>query len=62
MTKSYFTELYATTVTALRMAQKSVFIAVAWINFKEYYDIFEELLENRVHVEIIINDEKQCSV
>lgn len=58
MTKSYFTELYATTVTALRMAQKSVFIAVAWINFKEYYDIFEELLENRVHVEIIINDDK----
>lgn len=40
-------------------AKKNVYIAVAWINFKEYYSIFESLLKNNVVLEIICSDNKQ---
>lgn len=57
MTQSYFVNLQTITLSELRMAQKNVFIAVAWINFDEYYNVFYELLSHRVHIEIIINDD-----
>lgn len=57
MTKCYFSNLKAITVSELRMAQKNVYIAVAWINFEVYYPIFSELLLRGISVQIIVNDD-----
>lgn len=57
MTKCYFSNLQAITISELRMAQKNVCIAVAWINFEVYYPIFSELLSRGVSVQIIVNDD-----
>ena len=57
MTKCYFSNLQAITISELRMAQKNVCIAVAWINFEVYYPIFSELLARGVCVQIIVNDD-----
>ncbi|WP_241315935.1 phospholipase D-like domain-containing protein [Chryseobacterium arthrosphaerae] len=43
----------------LKTAEFEVKIAVAWINFKEYYDIFNDLLKNKVKLQIICTDNKQ---
>jgi len=57
LTKCYFSNLQAITISELRMAQKNVCIAVAWINFEVYYPIFSELLSRGVSVQIIVNDD-----
>lgn len=57
MTKCYFSNLQAITISELRNAQKSVCIAVAWINFDIYYPIFSALLSQGICVQIIINDD-----
>lgn len=41
----------------LMYAQKSVHIAVAWVNFKVYDKIFRDLLHRGVKVEIVVNDD-----
>jgi len=58
LTQSYFVNLQTITLSELRMARKNVLIAVAWINFDEYYNAFYELLSHGVHIEIIINDDR----
>lgn len=55
MINSFFTNLQAITFEKLKEAKNSVFIAVAWINFDDYFSIFQELLCKKVKVQIIIN-------
>ncbi|WP_294240787.1 phospholipase D-like domain-containing protein [Chryseobacterium sp. sg2396] len=40
----------------LLSAKSSVYIAVAWINFKDYEDIFQSLIKNNVQINIICSD------
>lgn len=40
----------------LLKAKSNILIAVAWINFKEYGDIFEQILEKNVKLQIICSD------
>ena len=40
-------------------AKSNVYIAVAWINFREYYSIFDDLLRNKIDLEIICSDNLQ---
>ena len=55
MTKTYFTNIENIIKTQLSSAQQSVRIAVAWINFQEYKDVFEALLARHVRLEILTN-------
>lgn len=57
MTRCFFSNLQKITIAELKNAQKSVYIAVAWINFDIYYSIFSELLSRGVCVQIIINND-----
>ncbi|MCI6733059.1 MAG: phospholipase D-like domain-containing protein [Lachnospiraceae bacterium] len=57
LTKCYFSNLRAITISELKMARKKVCIAVAWINFEVYYPTFSELLSRRVSVQIIVNND-----
>ncbi|MCH3964521.1 MAG: hypothetical protein LKE46_09615 [Clostridium sp.] len=41
----------------LNCAQKSVKIAVAWINFEVYKKLFKQLLTNGINLKIVINDD-----
>jgi len=43
----------------LSKAKMDVYIAVAWINFREYYPIFDSLLRNNINLEIICSDNFQ---
>ncbi|PGS41697.1 hypothetical protein COC58_12330 [Bacillus cereus] len=43
--------------TALLNAKKKLYIAVAWINFNVYKDIFTQLAKKGVTIKIIINDD-----
>jgi len=43
----------------MEKAEKEVLIAVAWINFKEYFEIFDALLQNNVALKIICSDNIQ---
>ncbi len=43
----------------LLQANKSALIAVAWINFKEYKEIFEKMIANSVELKIICSDNEQ---
>lgn len=40
----------------LLTAKSNVYIAVAWINFKEYSEIFQSLIKNNVQINIICSD------
>lgn len=40
----------------LLSAKSTVYIAVAWINFKEYNEIFKSLLKNNVQINVICSD------
>lgn len=55
MTKCFFSNLQAITISELKNAKNSIYIAVAWINFEIYYPIFSELLLRGIHIQIIIN-------
>ena len=43
---------------ALATAKTEVLIAVAWINFKEYYRIFDKLLDRKVKLHIVCSDNR----
>ncbi len=43
----------------LNQANKIVLIAVAWINFKEYFDIFKNVLEKPAKLKIVCSDNWQ---
>ena len=43
----------------IRLAKSSVKIAVAWINFSEYFSIFDILLDNHIELKIICSDNIQ---
>ena len=57
MIKNYFTNLENIVKSELKKAQNSIKVAVAWINFNIYEDVFKELLSRGVHVHIIINND-----
>lgn len=57
--ESHFENHKSVIETELMQAQKSVWIAVAWINFQEYYDIFKKILSNSVELKIICTDNWQ---
>lgn len=57
MTDVIFDGFYEYISSALLAAEADVKIAVAWLNFNMYGRIFEILLQRRVHLEIIINDD-----
>lgn len=46
-------------IQELRKAQKEIYIAVAWINFKVYKQTFLELLNNNIELNIICSDNTQ---
>ena len=57
MTECYFTNLENIVIGELLKAQHSVKIAVAWINFSVYCQVFFQLLQKGVKIKIIINDD-----
>lgn len=57
MNKIYFENHQQIILNALTESQKSVLIAVAWINFELYEYIFRELVTRKVKIKIIVNDD-----
>jgi len=46
-------------IEALKTAKRNIVIAVAWINFSEYENIINELLQKNIKIRIVVNcDEK----
>lgn len=56
---TYFENLKSIIVDNLLEAKSEVLIAVAWLNFKEYYNVFETLLDNNILLKIICSDNHQ---
>lgn len=52
----HFEHLKEVIENELLSAKSTVYIAVAWINFKEYNEIFQSLIKNKVHINIICSD------
>lgn len=57
MTECFFTNLENIAILQLKRAQKSIRAAVAWINFKHYGAVFEELLDRGVKIKIMLNND-----
>lgn len=57
--KTYFENHKQIIETELLEAKSIVYIAVAWINFKEYFDIFNEIINKKIDLNIICSDNKQ---
>jgi hypothetical protein len=57
--ESHFENHKSVIETELKQASKIIFIAVAWINFKEYFEIFKFVLQNSVKLKIICSDNWQ---
>lgn len=57
MTDVIFHDFLACIHKSLLGSTRSVKIAVAWINFKIFYHIFDNLLRRGVNLQIIINDD-----
>lgn len=57
MTDCFFTNLENITISHLREARKSIRAAVAWINFRHYGAVFDELLNRGVKVKILLNND-----
>lgn len=57
MTQCYFTNLERIVVEQLLGAQKSIKVAVAWINFEIYGSVFEKLLNKGVKIKILLNND-----
>ncbi|GFI25064.1 hypothetical protein IMSAGC012_00170 [Lachnospiraceae bacterium] len=57
MTDVIFDGFFEYISSVLLDAQTDIKIAVAWLNFNMYRNIFETLLQRGVHLEIIINDD-----
>lgn len=56
MAETYFTDIQNHLKRLLKTANHNVRIAVAWINFRSYQDVFTELLSRGVNLEIVTND------
>lgn len=56
---SYFENHKNIIEVELLKAEKQVIIAVAWINFKEYFQVFNELLNKNILLKIICTDNRQ---
>lgn len=52
----YFDNLSEIIISELDKAKKSVKIAVAWINFEVYYEVFKRLLKRDIKLKIILSD------
>ena len=57
--ESHFENHKSVIETELKQAKKSVQIAVAWINFKEYFVLFKQVIENSAKLKIICSDNWQ---
>lgn len=57
--ESHFENHKSVIEAELRQAKQSVLIAVAWINFKEYFDLFKEVLTNGAILKIVCSDNWQ---
>lgn len=57
--KTYFENHKQIIETELFEAKSKVYIAVAWINFKEYFNIFDEILNRKIELNIICSDNSQ---
>ncbi|GEM_PF-581674 len=55
MLNAYFTNLENITISEINQAKNSLDIAVAWINFDLYGDVFRNLLARNVKVKMILN-------
>ncbi|PWE74351.1 hypothetical protein B1R38_06090 [Bacillus cereus] len=52
----FFDNISNVIISELKKANTSVKIAVAWLNIESYFRIFEELLERKVKLKIILSD------
>ena len=57
--ESHFENHKSVIETELTKAKEIVLIAVAWINFKEYFDIFKKVLANSAKLKIVCSDNWQ---
>ena len=57
MTECFFTNLETIAISNLKEARKSIRAAVAWINFRHYGDVFDELLDKNVKIKILLNND-----
>lgn len=57
--ESHFENHKSVIETELKQTKEIALIAVAWINFKEYLDIFIEVLANKAQLKIICSDNWQ---
>lgn len=57
--KVYFENHKQIIYDELSQAESNVYIAVAWINFKYYHSIFDELLDRNIQLNIICTDSRQ---
>ncbi|TLU84813.1 MAG: hypothetical protein FDX21_05790 [Chlorobium sp.] len=57
--ESHFENHKSVIETELKQTKETVLIAVAWINFKEYFNIFKEVLTNKAKLKIVCSDNWQ---
>jgi hypothetical protein len=57
--ESHFENHKSVIEAELNQAKEIVLIAVAWINFKEYFDVFKNVLENSAQLKIVCSDNWQ---
>lgn len=57
MIRCYFTNLEDIAISELKKAKKSIKAAVAWINFRIYGELLEELLNRNIKVKILLNND-----
>ncbi len=57
--ESHFENHKSVIETELKQAKEIVLIAVAWINFKEYFEIFKEVIKNKAKLKIVCSDNWQ---
>lgn len=57
--KTHFENHKAIIKNELNEASECILVAVAWINFKEYFDIFKTALEKKVTLKIVCSDNWQ---
>jgi len=56
---SHFENHKSVIETELNQATQSVAIAVAWINFKEYFSLFKSILDKKIKLTIVCSDNWQ---
>ena len=58
MIDCYFEELEQIVMSKLHETKHSLHIAVAWISFDRYFEMFSYLLNLNVRIKIIVHDNK----